>query len=166
MTRVDASNQADLLRFDPYTRHWEDFPPGTWVETRGMTITETHIVNWSMLAGDWLPIHVDHEVASKGPFGSVIAHGPLTLSVALGLVVQSGFFGDAIVAFLGLDRVRLIEPVRAGDTIRARVEILEQVETSRPERGRVEASYVVTNQHGTEVLTFLTGFLMHRRVPA
>ncbi|MBA2556003.1 MAG: hypothetical protein H0V12_01435 [Chloroflexi bacterium] len=135
------------------------------METRGVTVTEAHIVNWSMLSGDWLPIHVDHEVGRAGPFGSIIGHGPLTLNLALGLVVQSGFFGDAIIAWLGLDTVRLPRPVRPGDTIRARVEVVEQVPTKRPECGRVSVAYDVRNQHDESVLTCTSALLMRRRDP-
>jgi itaconyl-CoA hydratase len=151
------------LEFRPYDRHWEDFPVGTFLLTRGMTITETHIVNWANMAGDWLPIHVDHHTAAQTPFRSVIAHGPLTLSLALGLVIQSGFFGDSVIAWLGLDEVRLPKPVLPGDTIRARVTVVEQLPTSKPHRGRVTLAYDVTNQRDETVLTFRSGFLMHRR---
>lgn len=128
-----------------------------------MTVTETHIVNWANLAGDWLPIHVDHAASARAPFGSVIAHGPLTLALSLGLVVQSGFFGDAVVAWLGLDEVRLPQPIRPGDTIYVNVTVSEQATTSNPQRGRVALAYEVTNQRDEVVLTFSSGFLMHRR---
>lgn len=149
--------------YDPYARYWEDFPKGLHFTTRGITVTETHVVNWSMLAGDWLPIHVDQATSEKGPFGSVIAHGPLTLALALGLVTQSNFFGDAIIAWLGLDEVRLPAPVRPGDTIRVEVRVDEQVGTSRPDRGRISIGYRVFSQADETVMTFRSTFLMRKR---
>jgi itaconyl-CoA hydratase len=160
---IAVGDVPERLEFRPYDRFWEDFPAGTFLRTRGMTITETHIVNWANLAGDWLPIHVDHHVASETPFRSVIAHGPLTLSLSLGLVIQSGFFGDAVIAWLGLDEVRLPKPVLPGDTIYAHITVVEQVPTRKPNRGRVTLSYDVRNQRDETVLTFTSGFLMHRR---
>ncbi len=154
------------LEFRPYDRHWEDFPQGAFVRTRGMTITETHIVNWANLAGDWLPIHVDQHVASQTPFRSVIAHGPLTIALSLGLVIQSGFFGDAVIAWLGLDEVRLPRPVLPGDTIYVRAEVVEHAATSKPARGRIALAYDVRNQRDEQVLSFSSGFLMHRATPA
>lgn len=151
------------LRFDGYSRHWEDFRAGTTVTTRGITVTEAHIVQWAMLGGDWLPIHVDHEYAAGTQFGAVVAHGPLTLGLALGLVVQSGFFGDAVVAWLGMDEVRFSLPVFAGDTIHVLVEVTDHVPTSRPERGRITATYDVRNQRDETVMSFTSGFLLHRR---
>jgi itaconyl-CoA hydratase len=149
--------------FQPYNRRWEDFPQGTFVRTRGMTVTETHIVNWANLAGDWLPLHVDHHVSADTPFGSVIAHGPLTIALSLGLVIQSGFYGDSIIAWLGLDEVRLPRPVLPGDTIYVLAEVVEHVLTSKPNRGRIAVAYDVRNQRDEQVLTFRSGFLMHRR---
>lgn len=166
---VDASADGGSpasLEYRPYDRYWEHFPKGTYVNTRGITITETHIVNWANLAGDWLPLHVDHHAAAQTPFRSIIAHGPLTIALALGLVIQSGFFGDAVIAWLGLDDVRLPRPVMPGDTIYVRAEVVEHAETSKPHRGRIAVRYDVTNQRDEQVLTFQSGFLLHRRAPA
>lgn len=161
----DGGEPQVQLEYRPYDRYWEDFPEGAYVDTRGMTVTETHIVNWANLAGDWLPLHVDHHAAAQTPFRSVIAHGPLTIALALGLVIQSGFFGDSVIAWLGLDEVRLPRPVLPGDTIYVHAEVVEQVETSKPHRGRIAVRYDVTNQRDEQVLTFLSGFLMHRLRP-
>ena len=160
-----ASDHAEL-EFRPYDRHWEDFPLGTYVVSRGMTVTETHIVNWANLAGDWLPLHVDHHASAQTPFRSIIAHGPLTIALSLGLVIQSGFYGDSIIAWLGLDEVRLPRPVLPGDTITVRAEVVEHVGTSKPHRGRIAVQYDVRNQRDEQVLTFSSGFLMHRANPA
>ncbi len=163
---AELDGDASALEYRPYDRYWEDFAAGTFLTTRGMTITETHIVNWANTAGDWLPLHVDHHASRQTPFGSVIAHGPLTLSLALGLVIQTGFFGDAVLAWLGLDDVRLPKPVLPGDTIHVRAEVAEHVPTSKPERGRIVVAYRVLNQREEVVMTFTSGFLLRRRVHA
>lgn len=146
-----------------YERWWEDFPEGTSFETRGITVTETHIVNWSMLAGDWLPIHVDRHYSATTPFGAPIAHGPLTMALALGLVTQANVFGNAIIAWLGIDELRARKPVHIGDTIRVRAEVVEQAKTSKDGRGRVHMAYDVCNQRDEVVMTFRSGFLMKRQ---
>jgi itaconyl-CoA hydratase len=144
-------------------RYWDDFPVGFTIRTRGLTVTETHIVMWAAVAGDWLPIHMDREFTKNTVFGEPIAHGPLTLSLALGLVTQTNVYGDAIIAWLGLDEVRLPAPVRIGDTIHVVGVVEEQAETSKPERGRVRIAFQVLNQRDEVVLTYLTSFLMHRK---
>jgi acyl dehydratase len=144
-------------------RYWDDFPVGLTIRSRGVTVTETHIVMWAAMAGDWLPIHVDRESTKNTLFGERVAHGPLTLALALGLVTQTNVYGDAIIAWLGLDDVRLPAPVRIGDTIHVMGSVEEQAETSKPARGRVRIGFRVLNQRDETVLTYKTSFLMHRR---
>jgi acyl dehydratase len=149
-----------------YERWWDDFPTGRSFSTRGLTVTETHVVNWSMLAGDWLPIHVDREYCADTPFGAPIAHGPLTMALAMGLVTQANVYGDAIIAWLGIDGLRALKPVHIGDTIHVDATVAEQAETSKDERGRVHIDYEIRNQRGEAVMVFTSGFLMKRRVLA
>lgn len=162
----DRRAPVDGPEFRPYDRYFEDFALGTHLTTRGMTVTETHIVSWANLAGDWLPLHVDQDVSSRSMFGSVIGHGPLSLALSLGLVIQTGFFGDAVLAWLGLDEVRATAPVLPGDTIHVVARVIEQEPTRKPERGRVTLSYDVRNQRDETVMTFTSGFLMRVREPA
>jgi acyl dehydratase len=81
-------------------------------------------------------------------------------------VTRTGVFGDAVVAWLGLDEVRLPAPVRFGDTIRARVDVVESRPTSKPDRGLAILAYTVRNQHDEVVMTFRSSFLLKRLVPA
>jgi itaconyl-CoA hydratase len=147
-------------------RRWEDLEPGLKVRSPGVTVTEAHLVNWSGLTGDWSSLHVDAVAASSSVFGERVAHGPLTLALALGLVTQTGLFGDAIVAWLGLDEVRLPRPVRLGDTIRVEAEVVEALRTSSPDRGRSIVAYLVRNQYGEAVMSFRSSFLVKRRSAA
>jgi itaconyl-CoA hydratase len=147
-------------------RRWEDLHLGLKVRSSGVTVTEAHLVNWTGLTGDWSSFHVDAAAAAGSVFGERVAHGPLTLAMALGLVTQTGVFGDAIVAWLGLDEVRLPGPVRIGDTIRVDAEVIEARETSNPERGRSVLAYWVRNQNGKVVMSFRSSFLIRRRSPA
>jgi itaconyl-CoA hydratase len=139
---------------------WEDFPVGRIIRSRGLTVTESHVVIWSMVAGDWVPLHVDAEVAAASRFGQRVAHGPLTLALALGLIVQTGAFGDAVVAWLGLDEVRATAPVFFDDTITVRVEVIDAALSSRPGVGKARLAYSVVNQRSEQVMTFSSSFLL------
>jgi itaconyl-CoA hydratase len=153
--------------FRPYDRWWEDFDEGLVIRTRGMTVTESHIVQWANFAGDWLPLHVDQHASARTDFGSVIAHGPLTLALSLGLVIQTGCFGDAVIAWLGLDEVRATAPVRPGDTIQVEAAVTHhRPSRSKPDRGAATLAYTVRNQDDVVVMTFTSGFLMRRRPAA
>ncbi len=104
-------------------KYFEDFEVGETIVTRGRTITETDIVAFAALTGDWYPLHSDAEYAKKGPFGERIAHGLLILSVANGLLP---LYDMAIVAFYGMDKVRFTAPTKIGDTIHVELEVTDK----------------------------------------
>jgi itaconyl-CoA hydratase len=141
-------------------RWWDSFAVGDRYRTESITVTETHVVNWAGLTGDWVPLHVDAEYAATSAFGERIAHGPLTLALALGLATRSGIFGTCVLAWLGLDTLRLPLPVRFGDTIHAELLVSECRPTSKPGRGLVVLDYSVRNQHDETVMTFTSTFLL------
>lgn len=141
---------------------WEDLEQDDVVVSPGLTITDSHLVSWAGLTGDWVSLHLDAEYAAKTPFGQRIGHGPLTLSVALGLLTQTGYFTH-VEAWLGMDEVRAIQPVFIGDTIHVEATVVEARKTSRPGRGVWSLSYAVMNQGGATVMTFRSSFLISCR---
>jgi 3-hydroxybutyryl-CoA dehydratase len=82
--------------------------------TRGRTITESDLVSFAALTGDWHPQHADASWAATGRFGQRVAHGMLLISYAIGLV---DFDPERVVALRGLDGVVFKRPVAIGDTI-------------------------------------------------
>lgn len=142
---------------------WEDFNIGDKVVSQGITITDTHLVNWAGLTMDFYSLHMDEEFAKKTAFGSRIAHGPLIFAMSIGLVGMTGFYGDSIIAWLGLENMRIPAPTRIGDTIRVEVEVKEKRETSKPKRGICVFTYKVKNQRDEDVMTLDVLQLMHRR---
>lgn len=142
---------------------WEDFPVGRTVKSPGVTVTETHLVQFSGLTGDWYPLHTDSEYASKSPFKQRIAHGPLTFSFAVGLMYQSQAYGDSIMAFLGADHIRAVAPVFIGDTVHVVATVTGARQSKDPSRGIVTLNYSVVNQRGEEVMSFAFTLLMRSR---
>ena len=142
---------------------WEDFVVGRSVRSQGHTVTETHLVMWSMTCGDWYPIHTDAEFAEGTRFGRRIVHGPLTLALSLGLIVQTRVFGNAVVAWLGLDEVRATAPVFIGDTVTVTATVVGAERSSKPQYGKAHLGYSVRNQDDVEVMTFRSGFLLSTR---
>jgi acyl dehydratase len=85
-------------------------------------ITQEQIDLFARATGDYQWIHVDPERAAKGPFGTTIAHGYLTLSLIPKLTSQvSRVEGVAMVVNYGLNRVRFPSPVPVGSRVRAGV---------------------------------------------
>ena len=145
------------------TLGWEDFPAGRQITTAGITVTETHLVQFSGLTGDCYPVHTDAEWAAKSPFKQRIAHGPLTFALAVGQMYQSQAYGDAIIAWLGADNVRATAPVFIGDTVHVVATVQSARGTKDPTRGVVALKYVVKNQRGEDVLSFDFTLLMRAR---
>jgi acyl dehydratase len=142
-------------------KSYADFTDGMEFTTRGRTLTESHIASFSGLSGDFHPLHTDADYCRDTPFGQPIAHGPLVYSVALGLVSQTNVFGEAIIAFLGAERVRHLEPCFAGTTLHVKVTILETRPTSDGRRGVVSARYEARNGDDVPVMVADVSFLAH-----
>lgn len=143
--------------------YWEDWGVGRTWETGGRTMTEAAIEQCAGLSGDYNPLHIDEEFAKAGPFGSRVAHGPLVYLFAAGLLFQLHLYDDTLIAFLGFDKLYFTAPVRIGDTLRARIQVTERRETSRPDRGIVQRLLEVRNQRGEVVLEAIQAFLIKRR---
>jgi itaconyl-CoA hydratase len=144
-------------------KYGDDFPVGFTFRTPSITVTETHIVNWAGLTMDFYPLHMDQEYAAKSVFGERIAHGPLIFGMAVGLVAMSGVAGDAAMAWLGVDNMKMLAPVKIGDTIHVFVEVISAVETSKPDRAVHTWRYQVKNQREEVVLVFDFKLMMHRK---
>ena len=144
------------------TVFWEDLQKGDTVIGPGMTITDAHLLGWCGLTGDLVSLHLDDEFAAASPFGARVAAGPLTMALGLGLVTQTGIFGN-VRAWLGVDEVRALAPVYIGDTIRPEVILADAKETKRPDQGVWTLDYTVRNQRDETVMTFTSRKLIFRR---
>jgi acyl dehydratase len=129
----------------PRGRWFEDLQIGSTFVTKARTITEADVVNFCGVSGDFNGLHTDAELMKASPFGARIAHGTLVLSIVTGLRVQAGYFEGTLLAFAEIRRWRFRSPVFIGDTVRARNEVIEVTETSRPDRGIVVQRVDVLN---------------------
>ena len=123
---------------------WKDFEVGD-AATFSKTVTEGDVVLYAGVTGDLNPAHVDREFAARTFFGERVAHGLLTaglVSAVLGTRLPGP--GCVFVSFA----CRVVRPVRLGDTITARAEVVERIEARR--HLRLETSCV--NQEGKRVL--------------
>ena len=109
------------------------------------TVTETDVVMYAGITGDFNPMHIDDVTATSSRFGSRIAHGMLTagfISACLGMKLPGA--GSIYVG----QSLKFTRPVRIGDTITARLEVLELV----PEKKRVKLSTTCRNQSNEVVI--------------
>lgn len=140
------------LPANPRGMYFEEFEPGQRLVTAGRTITESDIVAFAGLSGDFNQIHVDAEYSKSALPGQRIAHGLLVLSIAEGLVVQTGLMEGTIIVFREITEWKFIKPVFIGDTIHVEFEIKETRPMSRLSGGLVEIELDVKNQHGDRVM--------------
>ena len=126
--------------------YFEDFEIGLEIHSGARTITETDIVNFAGLSGDFNFIHIDAEASKETPFGQRVAHGMLVASIATGLAVQQGFIDGTTLAFRELSW-KFTKPVLIGDTIRLQVKVLETKAMPRMGGGLVTFEARVVNQH-------------------
>jgi acyl dehydratase len=143
--------------------YWEEWEIGSEVETSARTVTETDIVIYAGLSGDYNPLHTDEEFCKKTQFGGRIAHGPLVYGIAAGLLFQLHLYDDTMIALLGFEDLRFTKPVKPGDTIHVRVKVLEKRETSRPDRGVMKRQLQVFNQRGEVVQEAIQNILLKRK---
>jgi len=135
-------------------RWFEGFAVGETFESRGVTVTEGGMVGFSLLY-DPQPIHVDRETSRRGLHGDLIASGLQTLALANRLWVDLDAMGANNIGGLGLEEVRWLRPVRAGDTLCVVVEVLDaRASRSKPDRGIVTFGFTTRNQDAEIVLTY------------
>jgi itaconyl-CoA hydratase len=142
---------------------WQDFPVDRQLRGNGLTITESHVVQWASLTGDWYPLHMDAEFAKSSIFGTRVAHGPLTFALAVGLIGQTGEFGQAILAWLGTDSISAHAPTYIGDTLTVEATVTGSRAASNPDRGVVTLQYVARNQRSETIMSFDFTLLMRSR---
>jgi 3-hydroxybutyryl-CoA dehydratase len=144
--------------------YMEDFIVGETLISPARTITESDIHSFAALTGDWHPIHTDVEFAKNTPFGQRIAHGLLTLCIGTALPFRLGQYAalpKTFMAFYGIDKLRFVNPVMIGDTIRNEVEVLE-LTAKDDARGVVTTKHSIKNQRSEDVCVYTTRMLVGR----
>jgi len=134
----------------PRGRYFEEFEIGDVVETAARTVTETDIVLFAGLSGDYNQIHTDVEFTKGTRYGERVAHGLLGLSIASGLAAQLGLIEGTVEAFTGLEW-KFRGPILIGDTIRVRLEVKGKKEMSRLGGGFVTLDVAILNQRDETV---------------
>ncbi len=132
--------------------YFEEFEIGHRVVSPARTITETDIVNFAGITGDWNTIHTDAEYARTTPFGQRVAHGLLIMGVISGLAVRTGVMEGTVLAFREIESWKFSLPVFIGDTIHVVLEALESKKLPRLGGGSITLSVDVKNQEDKTVM--------------
>jgi 3-hydroxybutyryl-CoA dehydratase len=130
--------------------YYEDYQVGQKLTTRARTITETDIVQFGSLTGDFNPMHFDAEYMKSHMIGQRIAHGLLTVSYAAGQAYQLGFMEKTVLAFREMN-MKFSVPVFIGDTIHVEIEVKELKDAARLGGGLVTFGIKIVKQDGATV---------------
>lgn len=131
--------------------YFEDMTEGLTFVSQGRTVTESDIVGFAGLSGDFNPIHLDRVASASSSYGQRVAHGVLALSMATGLIDSLGVFRGSMVAMLGIEKWAFQAPVFIGDTIHLVLTIASTRLTSKGDRGVVHRDIELVNQDGVVV---------------
>ncbi|MFN3742140.1 MAG: MaoC/PaaZ C-terminal domain-containing protein [Anaerolineales bacterium] len=140
---------SQLIRRGMY---FEEFEVGQRILTVGRTVTESDVVTFAGLSGDYNQIHTDAEFSRNTPFGARIAHGLLGLAIASGLAMRTGVLEGTVLAFREINEWKFVKPVLIGDTIHVEMEVAETKAMPRIGGGMVVIAVEVVNQHQEVVM--------------
>ena len=149
------------MTFTNYHLFFDDLEVGQEWESLGRTVTQTDIVNFAGLSGDFNPIHMDHEFAKRTPFRKPIAHGLLVFSIATGLGLNCPPMRT--LAFLSVREWEFKGPVFINDTLRLRSKVLDKQARARGRRGVITWRRQIVNQEGKVVQEGITLTLVEGR---
>lgn len=146
-------------------RYFEHYVPGETYGSGEIDVEEGEVLAFARRF-DPQSFHVDAEAARQSEYGGLIASGWHTAALMMRLYTQDYLSTVSTLVSPGIDEIRWRKPVRPGDRLSLQVTVLTaRVSQSRPDRGIVQSSVEVRNQHGETVMT-LTALNFFLRRPA
>ena len=144
---------------------FEDFAVGQ-VFATGKLLVDTDQIKSFAKQFDPQPYHLDEEAAQKSPFRGLAASGWHTAALTMRLMVDGDFKPAGGILGVGFDALSWPKPVRPGDELHAKSEILEvRPSKSRPDRGTIRVRTTTYNQNDEAVQQFTGNLLVPRRNP-
>jgi acyl dehydratase len=143
-------------------KRWEDFTIGETSDIGSHTFSAEEIVAFGRQF-DPQPYHSDPAAARTSPFGGLIASGWHVCAAGMRMLTEQILGRTETLGSPGIENVRWLKPVRAGDTLAYRVIVAEaRPSASRPGVGLVKHRWEARNQAGELALT-LEGWILVRR---
>jgi acyl dehydratase len=141
--------------------HYEDLAAGQTAEFGEYEVTRDEIVRFARQY-DPQPFHVDEEAAAGSMFGDLVASGWHTCAMTMRMLVDNHLSDSAVLGAFGVDKRRWPTPVRPGDTLSIRTEVLHR-EPNDEGRGLVRTAGDTTNHDDQVVLAMERKVLYARR---
>lgn len=133
-------------------------------QTPARTITETDVVMFAALTGDYNAIHTDSESAKSTQYGQRLVHGLLALSISHGLMFRTAILDGSAIAFAEIDELKFLRPVFINDTLHGRITVQALYPSkSKLDRGMAYFGYELINQRGEVVQTCIKKLMMKKK---
>lgn len=133
-------------------KYFEEFEVGMNFISPGRTVTESDIVSFAGLSGDYTQIHTNEEFSKSTPVGQRVAHGLLGLSIASGLAVRTGVLEGTVIAFREIIDWKFVKTLFIGDTVHVSLNVLEKKALPRLGGGAVNIELRLLNQSDEVVM--------------
>ncbi|HEX2116826.1 MAG TPA: MaoC family dehydratase [Alphaproteobacteria bacterium] len=146
-------------------RYFEDFKAGDIFKGGPVDVTQDAIIAYARQF-DPQPFHLDPHAAKDSMFGELVASGWHTASMTMRMFATSDMNIINGVIGGGLEQLSWPRPVRPGDRLSLRSEILEtRPSRSKPDRGMIRVKVETLNHKGEVVQSFVTQLFVLRRSP-
>jgi oxepin-CoA hydrolase/3-oxo-5,6-dehydrosuberyl-CoA semialdehyde dehydrogenase len=146
-----AAQQIDEVH--PFRKSLAELAIGDTIRSGSREVTLADIEHFADFTGDTFYAHTDADAAAKNPlFGGIVAHGYLVVSLAAGLFVEPN--PGPVLANFGVDNLRFLTPVKAGDTISVTLTVKQITPRNSADYGEVRWDAVVINQDDQPVATY------------
>lgn len=146
-------------------QYFEDFSVGQVFNTGRFKVDADQIKAFAKQF-DPQPFHLDEEAAKNSVFRGLAASGWHTAALTMRLMADGEFKPAGGIIGVGFDELSWSRPVRPGDELHAKSEILElRPSKSRPDRGLIRARTTTYNQNGEAVQSFVGNLIVPRRTP-
>ena len=142
--------------------YFEDLSVGQTYTTPRRTITTADIIQFAGVSGDFNPLHTDDLFAVKSGYRGRIAHGPMLVGMAFGLMSRVGLLEGTALALLGIEWTfkGIVSPE---DTIHVRINVAGARSSRKPDRGVVDLDIEIVNQRSEIVQTGHAKVLVRKR---
>lgn len=146
-------------------KYYDELVLGEEFLTPGRTITETDVVMFAALSGDYNELHTNVEYMKTSQFERRIAHGLLILAISHGLIFRLGILEGSGIAFLEVDSWKFISPIYIGDTICVKLKVdAKRPSATKQDRGIVKFFIEVIKQDNMIVQQGIKTIMMKRKL--
>ncbi|NIB43974.1 dehydratase [Pseudomaricurvus alkylphenolicus] len=149
------TNASDIL-------YWNDFKPGDTHQLGNYYLSQEELIEFARRY-DPQPFHIDPGKAIDSPIGCLCASGIQTFAILQRLTVDQLYCRTAVVAGMGVDKLRFLKPVLPDQTLSARITVLKcMTDVKNRDRGIMQYRAEVLDQEGAKVASLEATVMLNK----